>query len=163
MNDLLGARNLLGFLICLATWLPETVAAQNQSPEEPREEQRNDRPKDAKTGWEDFHRQKKDFNRLKKDFIIKNSGMTTEETARFFEYYDVQMKRLHEINAKIRKACRRIKKETLSERDCERIVAEVEKLQAQAAALETEKLKQWRECVPASKVLKIINAECELG
>ncbi len=156
LNDLLGARILFALLIFLGTLLPETLTAQNPCPEGPREEPRAERPGDTRKGWEHFKMKKKDF-------LIRKSGMTPEEAARFFSYYDMQEKSMHEIHRKINKACRRIKEETLSERDCEAIVAEVEKLKAQAAALEAERMKQWGELISASKILKILNAEREFG
>lgn len=101
----------------------------------------------------------KDFHRKQREFIIQEVSMTEEEASLFFPVYNAQKRQLHEIRRKIRKACQRVDAEQLSEKDCERVLQEIQKLQSQYAALEAEGYMQWRKFLPASKVLKVLNAE----
>ncbi len=142
-------------IMCMMAIMP--CAAQNDCKKdeaaECREERRRSKPKMSP----------KEFIQRYKQYIIREAGMTEEEAQKFFPIYDAQKNQLRELYGKIGRASVRIYKEDLAEKDCERILSEVIKLKEQAAEMEAEACKKWRSCLPASKIIKVLNAERRFG
>ena len=96
-------------------------------------------------------------------FIIREAGLTPKEVETFFPLLNDMKRRQRDLHKKIGRALRRVEKEKLSEKDCEKILKEVVRLQRQAAELETKAYADWQRVLPAEKLLKVMKADREFG
>lgn len=122
--------------------------------EPPREKPR--KPGDRPFNPEEF---RKNFEK----YIIQKAGLLPSEAQRFFPLFHELRQQQRSVQGKIRKALSRIDKEKLSDSDCERILAEIHRLQKQHNNLEIKYNEKFKKALPARKLLKVIKAEREFG
>ena len=89
--------------------------------------------------------------------------MTPDEAKRFFPVFYSSKKELRMLSKKVALASKRIKTEKLTEQECDQILAEIESNRKRCAEVQSEATKAWRKILPASKVLKVFNAEHNFG
>ena len=141
---------LFAALLSLLLFVPQvqlTAEAQPHRPAAP-----------GRPGAQPFNPQ--EYKQKVRDFIIREAKLSPQQAnivfPIFFEVKDMQ----RDLSHKIGKACARATTEHLSERDCERILTEVKRLQRQIADLEQSLYDRLRQKgIPASKVLAIKMAD----
>ncbi len=101
-----------------------------------------------------------EFRNKVRQFITREAALTKQEAdivfPLFFELKDAQRELKHRID----NACQRVTTEKLSERDCQRILDDVQRLQRSFSDLEAGFYKKLRQRgIPASKILRIKAAD----
>jgi len=104
-----------------------------------------------------------EFRKKFETYIIKKSGLTETEAQRFFPLLHELRQQQRATQGKIRRALSRFDKEKLSDRDCERILAEIHRQQKLHNNLEAKYNEKFKKVLPARKLLKVIKAEREFG
>ena len=100
----------------------------------------------------------KHFQRLR-DFIIKEAHLTTEEANKFFPIFKETRDQERKIHQSIGKKIRASQQKDLSEKECEKLLTEIQQLSLEEAKLKNANMKKWRKVLSASKILKILKAE----
>lgn len=96
-------------------------------------------------------------------FVIREAGLTPEEASKFFPVYFEMKDKLRNTQRKIDQAYRKAAEQNMSERDCERILDEVARMEKQREQTEADYMKRLRKLVPAGKLIKAILAEQNFG
>lgn len=148
------AAALIAMTLALALPCPLTLQAQRHNPHQA--------PHAAQPAP---HRGKRHFNPAEfrqkvRTFITREAALTQAEAdivfPLFFEMKDAQRQLKHRID----NACRRVCTENLSERDCQRLLEEVQRMQRQIAEYDATFCKKLRQRgIPASKILHIKAAD----
>ena len=96
-------------------------------------------------------------------YITKEAGLTEDEAKKFFPVFHSSKRELRKLSKQVAVASMRIKKENLTEKQCDQILAEIEENRKRCAEIQNEASKEWRKILPASKILKVFNAEHNFG
>lgn len=96
-------------------------------------------------------------------FIIREAGLTPEEADKFFPVYFEMKEKVRNTQRKIDQAYRKAAEQNMSERDCERILDEVVRMEKLREQTEADYMKRLRKLIPASKLIKAVLAEQNFG
>ncbi|MBR5159091.1 MAG: hypothetical protein IKW84_05865 [Bacteroidaceae bacterium] len=100
-----------------------------------------------------------EYAKQQREFFTKNAELTQEEADAFFPIYNELQQKKREINRQIRMTMRQEGgAETSEEQSLKAIDAKAD-ANIRIAELEKEYLKKFKEVLPASKILKVQNAE----
>lgn len=115
----------------------------------------------GKKGGKPFNPEKfrKDFEQ----YVTRKAGLTAAEAKRFYPLFHELRRQQRDIQQKIRRTMRRMDKEKLSDKDCERILAEVHRLQKMHNELESKYNQRFKKALSARKLLMVMRAEHEFG
>ena len=106
----------------------------------------------------------REFEEKLRNFIITEAGLTQQEADKAMPVYLAMKDNQRDYRSKIIKASKRLRKEQLTEKDCERILREIEKMTLQTSQVEVECNKQLRNLgIPASKIIRIKDADERFG
>ena len=102
------------------------------------------------------------FQRLQA-YITKEAGLTQDEAARFFPIFKETREQERKIHQAIRKKIHASQRVGLSEKESEKLLAEIQELSLSEAKLKNANIKKWRKFLSASKVLKVLKAESDFN
>lgn len=110
------------------------------------------------------HFSPEEYRQRQQDFMIEKSGLTKEESDKFFPiYFELQQKK-NEINAKSRQSVNTSSEHgQLTDEDYTRMIDNLADAKLQTAKLEKEYLEKFKKVVPASKLLRLQIAETQFG
>lgn len=91
-----------------------------------------------------------------KSFFTEKAGLTEDEAAAFFPLYNELQQKKRELNREIRRLSRQ---ENQTEEQAQKTLDATTDINIKIAELEKEYVKKFREVLPASKILKVQNAE----
>ncbi|HPX98408.1 MAG TPA: hypothetical protein PK938_00825 [Bacteroidaceae bacterium] len=97
-----------------------------------------------------------EYSRQQKEFFIKNAGLTQEEADVFFPIYNELQQKKRELNREIRRLSRQ---DGQSEQQCLNAIDTIADVKIRIAELEKTYLERFKKVLPASKILKVQNAE----
>lgn len=100
-----------------------------------------------------------EYAKQQRDFFTKNAELTQEEADAFFPIYNELQQKKREINREIRMAMRQEGGAVISEEQSLKAIDAKADANIRIAELEKEYLKKFKEVLPASKILKVQNAE----
>ena len=103
------------------------------------------------------------FRKDLEKYITKEAGLTPEEAQAFFPVFHKSKMELRKLSKQMAMASMRIKTEKLTEQQCDRLLTEIESNRKRCAEIQNEASREWRKILPASKILKIFNAEHNFG
>ena len=109
-------------------------------------------------GRQDFN--PTEFRKKVSNFITREAGLSQREADIVFPIFFEVKGQQRELKHRIDNACQRVTSERLTERDCQRILMEVQRMNKQFGELESnlyDKLRQRG--IPASKILRIKAAD----
>lgn len=92
-------------------------------------------------------------------FIIKEAGLTPSEAAFFFPSFRELKHKQRAIRKAIRSSYQRIRKERLAEKDCDKLLQEIKRLEKANTEVEITYYDNWRKKLSASKIIKILDAD----
>jgi len=101
----------------------------------------------------------KELRRRQEAFIIKEAGLTPAEAAYFFPSFRELKQKQRAIRRAIRQSFRRVKRERLSEKECDKLLKEIESLARKDTHLELTYHARWRKKLSASKIILILAAD----
>ena len=107
-----------------------------------------------------------DFEQFRKDltkYISTRAGFTAKETQAFFPLFFEMKAKQRSYKRKMVRAYRRVEKEDLSEKDCQKILREVESLEGKKDEMERTYMQRLEKAVGAKKLMKALNADHEFG
>ena len=96
-------------------------------------------------------------------YITKEAGLTQDEAARFFPIFKETREQERKIHQAIRKKIHASQRAGLSEKESEKLLAEIQELSLSEAKLKNANIKKWRKVLSASKVLKVLKAESDFN
>ena len=100
-----------------------------------------------------------EYARQQREFFTKNAELTQEEADAFFPIYNELQQKKREINRQIRMTMRQEGGAQISEEQSLKAIDAKADANIRIAELEKEYLQKFKEVLPASKILKIQNAE----
>ena len=100
-----------------------------------------------------------EYAKQQREFFTKNAELTQEEADAFFPIYNELQQKKREINREIRIAMRQAEEAGISEEQSLKVIDAKADANIRIAELEKEYLKKFKEVLPASKILKVQNAE----
>ena len=100
-----------------------------------------------------------EYARQQREFFTKNAELTQEEADAFFPIYNELQQKKREINRQIRMTMRQEGGVQISEEQSLKAIDAKADANIRIAELEKEYLQKFKEVLPASKILKIQNAE----
>ena len=100
-----------------------------------------------------------EYAKQQREFFTQNAGLTQEEADAFFPIYNELQQKKREINREIRMAMRQEGGAEMSEEQSLKTIDARANANIRIAELEKEYLKKFKEVLPASKILKVQNAE----
>ena len=101
-----------------------------------------------------------EFRKKVRDFITREARLTQREADIVFTIFFEVKSQQRELKHRIDNACQRVISERLTERDCQRILTEVQRMQKQFGELEAGLYNRLcQRGIPASKVLRIKAAD----
>lgn len=103
------------------------------------------------------------FKKNLENYIIKEANLTPEEALHFFPLFHVLHENQRTLHRKIGHLSYVAAKKELSEKECEEILESIVGLRKQLAEMQNAAYKAWRKVLPASKILKVMNAEHRFG
>lgn len=104
-----------------------------------------------------------EFHKKLEAFITSEARLTEAEARAFFPMFYELKKQQRVYHTKIAQASRRVRKENLSEKECEKILTSIRKWKKQAMELELSYYDKWRKVLPASKIVKVLEADRFFG
>lgn len=105
----------------------------------------------------------REFRKHIEQFITQEACLTPKEAHNFFPLYHSMKEQQRNIQGKIFRATIRVEKEKLSDADCRRILAQIQKYQEQLADIEKRYMNKFAKVLPPQKLLKVLNAEHKFG
>ena len=105
---------------------------------------------------------KEHFQRLQA-FITKEARLTADEAARFFPIFKETREQERKVHQAIGQKVRASQQAGLSEKECEKLLAEIQQLSLNETKLKNANIKKWRKVLSASKVLKVLKAESDFN
>lgn len=149
---------LLVFLLGVAV----TTSAQAAAPQEPETSQC---PQGRKAGHHKKNEGRKfdpkDYQQKMEIYITAQAGLTDREAEVFFPIFRQSKQQQRELSKKVGKKLRDSEDQTLTDKQCEAVLSELQDLRLEEARLQDQTIKKWCKCLPASKVLKVMKAEAE--
>ena len=107
-----------------------------------------------------------DFEQFRKDLtkhISTRAGFTAKEAQAFFPlFFEMKAKQRSYMRKTVR-AYRRVEKEDLKEKECQKILREVENLEDKKDEMERTYMQRLEKAVGAKKLMKALNADHEFG
>ena len=107
-----------------------------------------------------------DFEQFRKDLtkhISTRAGFTAKEAQAFFPlFFEMKAKQRSYMRKTVR-AYRRVEKEDLKEKECQKILREVENLESKKDEMERTYMQRLEKAVGAKKLMKALNADHEFG
>ena len=100
-----------------------------------------------------------EYAKQQREFFTQNAQLTQEEADAFFPIYNELQQKKREINREIRMTMRQESGPQISEEQSLKAIDAKADANIKIAELEKEYLKKFKEVLPASKILKIQNAE----
>ena len=100
-----------------------------------------------------------EYAKQQREFFTKNAQLTQEEADAFFPIYNELQQKKREINRQIRMTMRQEGGAQISEEQSLKAIDAKADANIRIAELEKEYLKKFKEVLPASKILKVQNAE----
>ena len=100
-----------------------------------------------------------EYAKHQREFFTQNAGLTQEEADAFFPIYNELQQKKREINREIRIAMRQAGESGTSDEQSLKLLDAKADANIRIAELEKEYLKKFKEVLPASKILKVQNAE----
>ena len=94
-----------------------------------------------------------------KAFFIEKAGLTEDEAAAFFPLYNDLQQKKRELNREIRRTMRQEGGVEISEEQSLKAIDAQAETNIKIAELEKEYLQKFKQVLPASKILKVQNAE----
>ena len=94
-----------------------------------------------------------------KAFFIEKAGLTEDEAAAFFPLYNELQQKKRELNREIRRTMRQEGSAEISEEQSLKAIDAQAETNIKIAELEKEYLQKFKQVLPASKILKVQNAE----
>ena len=155
------------FFISMLLALSIAVTAQNQQP----------RPgQQPRQGWGQWGRARQigqqpqqpvnsgkfspaEYAKQQREFFIQNAGLTDKEADAFFPIYNELQQKKREINREIRRNMRQEPGTERSEEQSMKAIDAKAEANIKIAELEKEYLQSFKKVLPASKILKVQNAE----
>ena len=100
-----------------------------------------------------------EYAKQQREFFTRNAELTQEEADAFFPIYNELQQKKREINRQIRMIMRHEGDTLISEEQSLKAIEAKADANIRIAELEKEYLKKFKEVLPASKILKVQNAE----
>ncbi|MBR5706243.1 MAG: hypothetical protein IKX55_01585 [Bacteroidaceae bacterium] len=100
-----------------------------------------------------------EYAQQQREFFTKNAQLTQEEADAFFPIYNELQQKKRELNREARRIMRQEAGAEPSEEQCLKAIEARAETNIKIAELEKEYLKKFKEVLPASKILKVQNAE----
>ena len=150
-------------ILCLMLAL--SVSAQNQQPD------MQQRPAPQRQGWVQRQRQNPpapnrsgqfspaEYAKQQQEFFTKNAELTPAESEAFFPVYNELQQKKREINREIRRIMRQEPGSQVTEEQSLKAIDAQADANIKIAELEKEYLQKFKQILPASKILKVQNAE----
>ena len=142
-------RSMKQFITIVCLLLTLSVSAQNRRP--------NGNPNANPNASGQFS--PAEYAKQQREFFTKNAELTQEEADAFFPIYNELQQKKREINRQIRMTMRQEGGTQISEEQSLKAIDAKADANIRIAELEKEYLKKFKEVLPASKILKIQNAE----
>lgn len=138
-------------LFCLSLLMGGVTSAQHFPPEVNGETKENQeiRPKVNR----------EEFKKKLQAFITEKANLTAEEAGVIFPSFFELRGKQHDLHKKRERSISKIRKEKLSEADCERILRFALQLEKQSAEMEIRYVRQWKSKLPASVILRVLEAD----
>ncbi len=99
------------------------------------------------------------FQREQESFIIKETGITPLEAAKFFPVFQNAQSQLREINGRARRCIRTIQKKEVTEKEAKKLIDELKSLNMQRAKLENKYYEEAEQILGPEKAIKVISAK----
>ena len=152
-------------IICLMLTL--SVSAQNQQPNMQRPNapqrqgwgQRQNRQQNQPTPNRSGQFSPAEYAKQQQEFFTKNAELTPTEAEAFFPVYNELQQKKRELNREIRRIMRQEPGTQVSEEQSLKAIDAQADANIKIAELEKEYLQKFKQILPASKILKIQNAE----
>ena len=100
-----------------------------------------------------------EYFQQQREFFIRNAQLTEQEAEAFFPVYNELQQKKRELNREIRRIMREEGGSEMSQEQCLKAIDAKAEANIKIAALEKEYLQKFKEILPASKILKVQNAE----
>ena len=100
-----------------------------------------------------------EYAQQQREFFTRNAELTQEEADAFFPIYNELQQKKRELNRETRRIMRQEGGAEPSEEQCLKAIEARAETNIKIAELEKEYLKKYKEVLPASKILKVQNAE----
>lgn len=142
-------RSMKQFITIVCLLLTLSVSAQNRRP--------NGNPNGNPNASGQFS--PAEYAQQQREFFTKNAQLTQEEADAFFPIYNELQQKKRELNRETRRIMRQEAGTEPSEEQCLKAIEARAETNIKIAELEKEYLKKFKEVLPASKILKVQNAE----
>lgn len=96
-------------------------------------------------------------------FITKESGMNVNEARAFFPVFFEMRESMRHIEQQKERALRTAAKNNMAERDCKRVLNEMQELDKKSARIEAQYMARLQKMIGARKLLKAIDADKRFG
>ena len=100
-----------------------------------------------------------EFMQKREEFIIKKAGLSPGEAASFFPLYRQLEKEKMKIDRKIGGFIHKSREQGTDEKEAQRIISEIDKLQLQKVKLENSYHQKYRKVISAQKILRVFRAD----
>lgn len=104
-----------------------------------------------------------EFMQKRDEFIANKAGLTPGEAAKLFPIYHQIDRQKFEIDRQLGKLMHDGKNPNLSEKEAQKILSEIDKLQIKKAKLDNEFHTKGRQVVTAHKILRVMHADWEFS
>lgn len=104
-----------------------------------------------------------EFIQKRNEFIANKAGLTAKEASSLFPIYQEIEKKKFEYDRKIGKLMHDGKNPNISEKDAQRILSEIDKLQLEKAKLDNTFHQKGRKVVSAQKILRVMQDDWEFS
>jgi len=149
-------KQYLLLLLFLFALLPVSTAANlAQRPDKPAPTRRDSpRPDEPRKGQ---------FIEELKQHIIREAHLTPQEAGQFFPVFFEMREKQRNIDRQKNKTLEQAAKKNMNERDCKRVLDEVNKLNKKAQRIEEEYMQRLTKLIGAKKLVKALQADREFG
>lgn len=104
-----------------------------------------------------------EYWKRKHEYLAEKAKLTNEEKDAFFPLYDELNHKKHELNRKVRQQNQAVQKSCNNEEECLKALDLIAETNIRIAKLEKEYLEKFKQVLPASKLLKVQNADDEFN
>lgn len=104
-----------------------------------------------------------EYWKRKHEFLVEKAQLTDDEKDAFFPLYDEMYQKKHELNRKVRQQNQAVQKSCNNEEECRKALDLIAETNIRIAKLEKEYLERFKQILPASKLLKLQNADEEFN
>lgn len=96
-------------------------------------------------------------------YITQNAGLNADESKRFFPLFFEMREKGRAIEHQKERALRSAAQQNMSEKDCQRVLAQNAELNAKAVRIEKQYMERLCKIVGSQKLIKAINADHDFG